>query len=74
MSQLRASKGFNIKEYNIPSQTVKTAYFNRLKYRFPLILLTQTADDEKNDCCTIHIVIQNESRVRFFKFNQLFMT
>ena len=69
MSQLRASKGFYIKANNVPINTVKTAYFNRLKYRFPLILLTQTTDDEKNDCCTHHIECKD-----FFKFNQLFMT
>ena len=67
MAQLRTSKGFYIKAYDIPINTVKTAYFNRLKYRFPSILLTQTIDDEKKDCCTHHIVIRNESRVRFFK-------
>ena len=47
MSQLRAYKGFYIKAYNVPINSVKTAYFNRLKYRFPSILLTQTTDDEK---------------------------
>ena len=68
MSKLRTSKGFYIKAYDIPSNTVKTAYFNRLKYRFPSILLTQTIDDdEKKDCCTHHILVRNESRVRFIK-------
>ena len=32
MSQLRKSIGFYIKAYDIPCNTVKTAYFNRLKY------------------------------------------
>ena len=67
MSKLRTSKGFCIKAYDIPSNTVKTTYFNRLKYRFPRIFLTQTIDDEKKYCCTHHIVIHNESRVRFFQ-------
>ena len=67
MSKLRTSKGFYIKAYDIPSNTVKTAYFNRLKYRFPSILLTQTIDDEKMDCCTHHIAIQNETRVTLIK-------
>ena len=49
MSQLRASKKFYIKAYNVPINTVKTACFNRLKYRFPSILLIQTTDDEKNE-------------------------
>ena len=75
MSQLRPSKGFYIKAYNIPINTNKTVYFNRLKYRFPSITLTKaTDDDEKNDSCTHNIVIQNESRVSLFKFKQLFMT
>ena len=67
MALLRTSKGFYIKAYDIPNTSVKTSYFNRLKYRFPSILLTQTIDAEKKDCCTHHIVIRNESRVRFFK-------
>ena len=57
LSQLRASKGFYIKAYNISINTVITVYFNRLKYRFPAILLTQTTYDEKNDCCTHRIEI-----------------
>ena len=70
MSQLRPSKGFYIKAHNIPIDTDKTVYFNRLKYRFPSIILIQTTDnDEKSDCCTHHIVIQNKSRVSIFKFN-----
>ena len=75
MSQSRPTKGYYINVDNIPIKTDKTVYFNWLKFRFPSILLNQTTEnDEKNDCYTHHIVIQNESRVSFFKFNQLFMT
>ena len=47
MTKIRASNGFYIKAYDIPTNTGKTAYFNQLKYKFPSILLTQTTNDEK---------------------------
>ena len=64
MSQLRAaSKGFYIQAYNIPTNTFKTVYFNRLKDKFHSILLTEIADEEKRDRCTHHLAIQNQKRV-----------
>ena len=63
-----ASKGFYIKAYNIPINTFKSVFFNRLKYRFHSILITQITDPEKYDRCTHHIAIQNETRVTLIKF------
>ena len=63
-----ASKGFYIKAYNIPINTFKSVYFNRLKYKFHSILITQIVDPEKYDRCTHHIAIQNETRVILIKF------
>ena len=63
-----ASKGFYIKADNIPINTFKSVYFNRLKYKFHSILITQIVDPEKYDGCTHHIAIQNETRVILIKF------
>ena len=72
MAQLRVSKGFYLKTYNIPVNTFKSVCFNRLKNRFPVILVTQTVDEQKSDRCTHHIAIQNESRVSF-KFDKIYI-
>ena len=63
MAQLRVSKGFYIKAYNIPVNTFKSVCFNRLKDKFPAILVTQTVNEENSTRCTHHIAIQNEYRV-----------
>ena len=67
MSELRASKSFYLKAYNLPLNTFKSIAFNRLKYKFPTILITQSVNEENvaKDRCTHHIVIQYESRVIF---------
>ena len=67
MTQLRTSNGFYIKAYNIPINTFKSVYFNRLKDKFHSILITQIVDPEKYDRCT-HIAIQNETRLILIKF------
>ena len=41
MQQLRDSKGFYIKAYNIPVNKFKSVCFNRLKNKFQAILVTQ---------------------------------
>ena len=68
MSQLRVSKGYYIKAYNIPINTFKPVYLNRLKDKFHSILITQIADVEKHDRCTHHIAIENETGVIGIKF------
>ncbi len=65
MRQLRVSKGFYFKAYNIPVNTFKSVCFNRLKNKFPAILVTQTVNEENSARCTHHIAIQNEYRVSF---------
>ena len=63
MSQLSAFKGFYIKAYTMAiNNTFKTVYLNRLKDKFHVILLTQTADEETSDRCTNHIAIQIQTR------------
>ena len=68
MTKLRTSNGFYIKAYNIPINTFKSVYFNRLKDKFHSILITQITDPEKYDRCTHQIAIQNETRVILIKF------
>ena len=63
ISQLRASKCFYIKAYNIPINSFKSVYFKRLKNKFPFILLTQTVEELNIDRCTHHIAIRTENRV-----------
>ena len=58
MEQLRVSNGFYIKASNIPVNTFKSVYFNRLKNKFQAVLVTQNSTR-----CTHHIAIQNEYRV-----------
>ena len=65
MSQLRASKCFYIKAYTIPIYSLKSVYFNRLKNKFPSILLTQTVEELNSDHWLHHIAIQTEKRVSF---------
>ena len=72
MRQLRVSKGFYLKAYNIPVNTFKSVCFNRLKNKFPKILVTQTVNEENSARCTHHIAIQNEYRVSL-KFNKIFI-
>ena len=68
MTKLRTSRGFYIKAYNIPINTFKSVFFNRLKDKFNSILINQIADPEKYDRCTHNIAIQNETRVTLIKF------
>ena len=63
MAQLRVSKGFYIKAYNIPVNKIKSVCFNCLKNKFQAILVTQTVEEENSTRCTHHIAIQNEYRV-----------
>ena len=63
MGQLRVSKGFYSKAYNMPVNSFKSVCFNRLKNKFPAILVTQTVEEENSSRCTHHIAIHNESRV-----------
>ena len=76
MSRSRVSQVFYLKAYNIPINTFKSVCFNRLKNKFQAILITQTVEGEniKNDRCTHHIAIQNETRVNLYLIKFLFMT
>ena len=65
MIHLRSSKYYYFKGYNIPINTFKYVFFNRLKNNFGSILLTQTNENSVNMMrCTHHIAIQYESRVK----------
>ena len=65
MSQIRSSNYYYFKRYNIPINTFKYVFFNRLKNNFESIILTQTNENSGNMMrCTHHIAIQYESRVK----------
>ena len=59
MSRLRVNQVFILKANNIPINTFKSVFFNRLKNKFHAILITQTVEEAnmERDRCSHHLAI-----------------